>query len=170
MITQLPHRFREDQFRRYEKVIEQVVTSYPSANLFDPAPFRSTTFACRLRDAMSSLLTHHWATTVDVKRLSEIRSDITVSEVTGGKVYVSSRQNRDQSAVGEVVEADKAGFTIDDPNGCELRAFAVLYHYKRLTTPTIFTNLAPEMDALLTEFEQTYDVGLVKDGTTLTMA
>ena len=61
----IPHRFREKAFRRYEQLIGQIVNSFPSICTFKPSQFNLSpvTFSCRLRDAIKSWEQNHWPTT-----------------------------------------------------------------------------------------------------------
>jgi hypothetical protein len=64
----LPHRFREDQFRRYEPTIAKIVAGFPGPVQITPASGLSPiTFENRLRDAMASLATNKWPSIVDEK-------------------------------------------------------------------------------------------------------
>lgn len=92
--TQLPYRFRESSFRRYECHIFAIVSAFPARVVFDPQAdeqLSPVTFACRLRDAMRSLVVHSWTTAIDLDKLKENYNQIVVSEQTNGKVAVGSR-------------------------------------------------------------------------------
>lgn len=71
-MSNLPARFSEQYFRRYEPYIAKIVSTWPR-----PIDFQIvgsvTTFACRLRDAMKSLSEHKWTTTtIDMDVFNEI--------------------------------------------------------------------------------------------------
>jgi hypothetical protein len=85
-MQQLPHRFREDQFRRYEPYIAQIVKAFPRPVSFKMNELASTTFSSRLRDSIKSLEQHGWKT--DWPYLPAILAAITVADrgnlVVGG--------------------------------------------------------------------------------------
>lgn len=59
---QLPYRFREEQFRRYEPFIADAIAKYPGPIIINPGllGLNTVTFACRFRDACQSYLKHNW--------------------------------------------------------------------------------------------------------------
>jgi hypothetical protein len=86
----LPHRFREDQFRRYELAIAAAITRFPNVTRFTPneVGLSTTTFACRFRDACRSFYEHAWiSTAIDLALFNQVYLDLTVSE-RGDEVWV----------------------------------------------------------------------------------
>lgn len=59
----IPPRFRESAFREYEPYIARIAQRYPRRVYFAPGMRSTETFSCRLRDAMTSFVTHAWPST-----------------------------------------------------------------------------------------------------------
>ena len=78
----LPHRFREESFRRYEPIIAAIVSAHPEICTFNTVTYNLSpvTFSCRLRDAMKSFATYQWASCINFERFIKIHHDIVVSE------------------------------------------------------------------------------------------
>jgi len=94
-MNDLPHRFRQDSFRKYEPFIRSAVDAWPNMVKADPAQYNvaQVTFACRLRDAKRSLYEHHWPTDVDIEKFNKIGFlNIEVSERIDGSVLVGSHE------------------------------------------------------------------------------
>jgi len=74
-MTDLPHQFREQQFRKYEKILLEALdifpyfTDYDTRKQFNLSPI---TFASRFRDAMASLKEYKWKTAIDYDKFVEL--------------------------------------------------------------------------------------------------
>ena len=152
----LPHRFREDSFRRYERFISQVVHEYPNPVTFTPS--NSETFSCRMRDAMKSLATNHW----DCSFLPEFKNvypDLVVSQ-QGGDVVIGPRNRvRDQKLNEPQVKAP-SGLFIPDANLILLQSVCVLHHYKILTLPSIVTVIYLDLEHVINDLLANYDIAI----------
>lgn len=96
----IPHRFQEKQFRKYESCIKEIVDSFPLVVTYTVTG-STTTFACRLRDAMKSLSEHRWVTDINMERFDRIhpkndvaRKLIKVSELGHNVVRISPVNNQ----------------------------------------------------------------------------
>lgn len=70
----IPPRFREEAFRRYEAIIKTAIDILPSELDIDPRGtlgLSPETVTNRLRDAMRSLKQYRWTTSVDMVRFLE---------------------------------------------------------------------------------------------------
>lgn len=88
---QPPARLNERNFRRFEKTLFQVVTTFPKPIVVTTqAP---NAFACQLRNAMKSLYAFQWQTTIPHTRFLALyeQKEIVVREQIG-KVIIGSRQ------------------------------------------------------------------------------
>ena len=92
-MTQLPHRFREAQFRYYEPIIKHIVEVFPAPVPIDPTVLGKSpiTVACRLRDAIRSLKDNMWQTQVP-DRFYDICDLIVISE-QNGKLLAGDKAN-----------------------------------------------------------------------------
>lgn len=89
-MTNLPHRFRESAFRTYEQSIARAVDTYPEVYIHNTGDLTTTTFSCRMRDAITSLVEHGWPTHhVNIVKLSECFRLLKVAEHEG-KVLTGS--------------------------------------------------------------------------------
>lgn len=135
MEKDLPYRFREQQFRRYEEVIDQIVAVYPGRIEFNPSSFNLSpeTFSCRLRDAVRSLSLYHWPTKIDVEKFQAIHQEIMVSVGPTGKVSAGGKQI-------DILSAPTPGLVVDAIQTPDifrvLDALVILHHAKVLTVPT----------------------------------
>lgn len=75
----LPFRLRESTFRIYEPYIVAAVKGWPDPVTINPAPLRATTVSARLRDAILSLRTFRWSTTIDMEVFDKVESQIQVT-------------------------------------------------------------------------------------------
>src|SRR3972149_3266652 len=69
-----PPQKSEKMFRKYEKHIHTILLNYPTSTTFFPTDVALSTFSCRLRDAINSVIEYSWSTALDVSRLKEIWS------------------------------------------------------------------------------------------------
>ena len=79
----LPYRFREQSFRRFEPHINDIVNCFPEPIVIDPSPLSQVTFSCRLRDAIKSLSENRWPTDINMERFDIIYPNIVVCEGLG---------------------------------------------------------------------------------------
>lgn len=106
----LPHRFSEKAFRRYEKIISQVVAKYPTAIVIDPSSLglSGETVRGRLRDAIDSYAEHSWASAIvdQAKFQLEIKEskNILVSLRPNGFVLVGTKE-----AIDSLTDEEKEG-------------------------------------------------------------
>ena len=166
---QLPHRFRETAFRKYEHIISSAVDAFPATITIDPAIVSVTgvTFACRCRDAMTSLKEHHWSTHIDMDKFLDIASRIVVSERTDGKIIIGSREGiaatLNVTSTGNTVatispiQPSEKTFTLSTPEQKEL---VMLLAHERLIAPRLFLTGITDAEAL--DFQQRYDISLDK--------
>jgi hypothetical protein len=104
-----PYFLRETEFRKYEHIIAEVVNQYPKICVFESYPLAVQTFGCRLRDAMKSLYTYKWSSSlIDVQKFLEIRHLIVVGPsqdaIYVGPRHVVKRMFDNKSPLGRLVE------------------------------------------------------------------
>jgi len=157
----LPYRFRETSFRNYENEIDAVVKAYPEHVFFRPA--NCETFACRLRDAMTSLLEHAWLTKIDLERLRQYRADIAVSIRVDGSVCVGPRGKAPSVTTTTMTNLTQQTVeAIANPSPEALEAIMVLHHTRQKQTPTYVRYDYPEADlqGYKGYWESRYDVAI----------
>lgn len=165
----LPYRFREAAFKRYEGVIASVVAAYPACVDFKPREefgLSPTTFSCRLRDAMRSAIDNKWPTSrFDLMRLMQIHDDIQVAERNDVVKVGSKEQVREAAPLQVDVEAYKAATSspIELLNDAEKVFLCRLIIKGVLATPLIVHGLT-EIDTEC--LQQTFDLAIIpnKDG------
>ena len=87
----LPPRFREKAFRRYETAIAAAIQAYPKTFEVNPSTFglSAVTVAQRLRDAKKSYLDNNWVSTmIDRKTFERCHDDLIVRETMDGMVKI----------------------------------------------------------------------------------
>jgi hypothetical protein len=141
--TNLPHRFREASFRRYEHAIDTVVTLWPKVIVINPAPLALETYAARFRDSCRSLLDNQWETCIDMSRFFIIADDIVVSLTANPGSVTIGPEDRLAKLVpaGTPIEDDAAQqfipkINLVDPPEDLIRAILVLHHHRILTEPS----------------------------------
>src|SRR5690606_32357391 len=72
---QVPPHKSEKMFRRYEPHIHTLLNNWPASTCFFPSGFALTTFSCRLRDSINSVLEYNWPTALDLTLLRKIWID-----------------------------------------------------------------------------------------------
>jgi hypothetical protein len=96
-MTPLPHRFNEQSFRRYEKIIAQITKEFPRAVFVQPSSLglAGETVRGRLRDAITSYAIHSWPSTiVDREAFEKIEpSSLVVSLRPDGLVATGTRES-----------------------------------------------------------------------------
>lgn len=127
----LPFQKSEDSFRRYESYIAAAVKEYPASVTINPAPLRPSTFAARIRDAMSSLSVYRWDTNIDITIFLNLytKRNLTVtytdSMVTIGPrvrhlARVGSQVNRPSHTGNAIIFAIDKWTTLDLTSACRL--------------------------------------------------
>lgn len=146
-----PHYASEENFRRFEAVLQQVVIKYPESVGYIAAPLSPSTATARLRDAINSVLLNKWSTTIDLERLAFIKPNIKVLQTEHGFAVV---QKTRVSLAPIAVDSDIPQLLNLDED-C-LNAFSLLLHH-RLIKP-IITNITPEVAFnLTTRYDLTFE-------------
>lgn len=148
--TSLPHRFRYEVVRRYEGDIAQIVEAKGNVVKFDPSlrGLSSTTFSCRLRDAMNAYLIHHWpAVRFDMVDLVRLHPTLQVKD-KGHEVWVGTPQAFTALAALDEEPSAQRDLTADpveypnEPDDMELHAICFLAS-KRAFRSKILVPLTP---------------------------
>ena len=165
MQTELPHRYRQDQFRRYETYINHAVEAHPQAVKCDPKLFniKQITFVARLRDAMRSLWDNQWNTTINNTKFREIYESIQVTERTDGTILIGTKEAIkgwiQQDKIPELTAADSNEIlTLKDPQTKEL---IMWLSHKRLLAPRL--KVIGLTDDEVVEFQNNFDVSIDKN-------
>lgn len=169
MPPQIPQRFREEQFRRYEKYIYNAIEAYPQAIKCDPHLFdvATATFVGRLRDAIISYHDNHWQSTINRAKFISCWGQIQVIQRRDGTILVGPRAATkgwiDQDKVGEVVVPDEMLDTLHLTP--ELKPFIMKLSHARMLQPRIKVSGLTDEDVDL--FQKQYDIAIDKnlDGT-----
>lgn len=110
----IPPRFTEASFRRYEPFIHSAIAILPSALEIDPRGslgLSPETVSARLRDAMRSLHTYRWTTSVDMVKFNEYYQALEVAR-KDNLVIVRLKEKR-------VVQTPHQLNTIELPLDCD---------------------------------------------------
>jgi hypothetical protein len=137
--TNLPPRFREKAFRRYETDLYLAVRNYPETGIIDPATkgLSPVTVAQRLRDAKTSYLQHDWKPTrIDRQRFLQVHEDLIVRETMDGMVKIGPCKEAEESSNTSPPSFDEPRERrIVDMTDCsidEIRTMARLAHERAL--------------------------------------
>ena len=138
-----PHYASEENFRRFEEVLQRAVIKYPEPVSYISAPLSPTTATARLRDAINSVLLNKWSTIIDLERLAFLKPNIKVLQTEHGFAIVQ----KTRASLAPVVTATDDIIHLNLDAAC-LEAFSLLLHH-RLIKP-IITNITLESAINLT--------------------
>lgn len=171
-MNKIPWHKNEKMFRRYEQHIHQMVINYPQPVSFDTTPLAYTTFSCRFRDSVASLLEYHWKTCIDCLRLAEIWPLVELTPINGMAV-VRKKGTKELTSVGSVVDVvskqDDFLFEIDGSrlkplvgDGVKqlVKAAVLLLHFQVIGKPVKLKNIPKDM---VSEFADQFNVGFSED-------
>lgn len=159
----VPYHKSEKMFRRYEQHIASVLQHWPEPVSFDAKPLSVTTFSCRFRDAITSVLEYNWPTSLDLERLRALRDEFEVCVVAGMVMVRKKGLGKAMATVGkldEVLTHDDFIFTLNNPEPAVLFAAAILVDRKVITRPIKIKN-TPR--SLLDQVTERFDVGISDD-------
>lgn len=161
--NQLPYRFREKTFRQYEQSLRIIISNYPRGSIFRPTNVE--TFSCRLRDAMTSLLTYGWDTDLLIANVRKIKEEMVVS------IRRSANTNENTVWVGlptddfvDIVHMKETSTndqneTIVNPSTEALNAIMVLHH-ERISTKASRISFTSPFTINKEFWESRYDVAI----------
>lgn len=94
-LPNVPDRFGEANWRRFEKIILHYVETYPLPVVFRPKTIALTTALCRIRDAVRAFLhpQNNWESPVNADKLREIWAKSYVSIVEDDRIEIRSTKN-----------------------------------------------------------------------------
>lgn len=156
----IPQRFSEAAFRRYEPTIVIVMTNWPLVQTFDPAPLSAETFANRLRDSMRSLMDYGWKTDINTGRFIELRAEISVRIRNDGRVIVGPRLTPITFTNETTPEANNTVFKVTAPPPAVIQALFTLLH-NRLITQVI---VVEPNEIVINEYAEGFDVAVIRKG------
>ena len=169
---QLPYRFRESVFREYEPAIRLIVERFPSCVEFDPQGRAQETFACRLRDSLTSLKQNRWPTIIDMDKFDSICNLICVRQVANGHILVGGwNETKPKPTTSGITPVVALPPPVSSSDGSvlvhsleEKKLLALLASRRLLATPLVVGGLSL---AEATKLEQDYDIALTQnnDGT-----
>jgi len=152
----LPNRFTESAFRRYEAIIANIIDSYPAPVTINPKDIRLSceTVSARLRDAITSYRAHRWESTVVDDRIDNML--ISVRVLPNGLVVASGPGG--VNAVNTTQPTKTAEINL---NETPIKVLCLLAASRLLTRPVkVFPLLADDANVL----EGLFDVSLTKCG------
>lgn len=161
--AKVPVHLSERNFRRYEHVIQTVVSRFPKKCSFDPAPFSIETYKCRLRDAMKSVLTYSWTTAIDLTILATIRPLLVVNE-EDGMVVVVEKNRPDQITLDHEpkdITHQADSIVVVEPTIQDLFALAYLMGRKLIHGPILLKNPNHE---LMQKTQDAFDIAFREEG------
>jgi hypothetical protein len=157
--TPPPHK-AEKVFRSYEDHILTILKNFPQPTHFFPASLAVTTFSCRLRDAINSIIEFNWTSPVDVSRLKEVWSkELEIVYQTNPPTVIARKKPTKlakaaaQSLDVEVGEESLYLCELKEPTRNVVHALAILYSEQVLTKPSRLYNLNP---TLIEEVKRVY--------------
>lgn len=151
----LPHRFSEKSFRRYERIIAEVVTKFPQVVEVNPTHLELSpeTVRGRLRDALSSFANNRWSSSIiDQDRFNAIHPEIVVSLRPDGTVAVGDKDTVKLKALA-VFDAVNPSEIVDLSNTprVDLSFLAFLAHHHALSKRIRVRPPSPETAQAITD-------------------
>lgn len=156
-------RLLEENFRRYEKAIAHVLANWPTKVTFNPAPFSVETFACRLRDAMKSMIDYEWKSTlVDLEKLKKLRPLLAVvSEELVVAVQQKKKDAPEPVSAGKPVKESEVVVPEHLVTKEVVDSFACLLHHRLLSFAVIFPTTGVGAEEMVLETLTKWDVGVI---------
>jgi hypothetical protein len=167
MTSQLPHRFREEQFRRFESLITNVVKSFPVLITIIPRSIYNMspeTFRSRFKDSLRSLKEFRWPTTVPMEKFDNIVDNIMVrAPLTGVIVHIGDKNTTlDPKPTYDYVKpvtASAVGLTFTNPTPQEVFTLVKLAEGGQLVAPQ---RLVGVQEMLLQTYYDAHDISYEK--------
>lgn len=147
---ELPHRFRESTFRRYEPLIAQALAQWPNPLVLPPrVDIAQETLCCGIRNAMRSLHENRWAS--DIIDMADFDANYATIEVARVGADVVVRKSPHAAKVPMVFQ-QQAMLVIHLPTNEEFKAAIILREGQRVP-PVCFTGLTDDQRATIPEIE-----------------
>ena len=169
--TQLPYRFKEASFRRYERIIADAVDMYPKSVHITCNDMSPETVSCRLLDAMTSLETNHWETALNMEKFLQLRKEdsLCVRVLEDSTIYVGPKaKTKELNAKTTFSVSDKTKWTMETCDEDTLRALVTLLS-KRIFTEVLITKPEKEILNLVHALQANHDIAYRVDGNRLTI-
>lgn len=148
----LPPRFTETSFRRWEQIIKTIVDIAPSRLTLNPRfDLSQETVSCRLRDAMRSLHENKWATVIDMPKFDSLYPTIQVAR-EGDLVVIQHKVPTKMPVIVKEITIAACSSTVIDS--------AMILREQKIIPPVFFTALTQEQLDRLHNAEQNGRVGL----------
>lgn len=148
-LEQLPLRFQQHTFRKWEPIIKTAVELLPSPLVLPPrTEYSQETVACGVRNAMKSLWDNGWPSTVDVAKFRENYESMEVAR-SDQNVSIQLRRKR----IKTVDATAPSTLSIDNPTDEEIHAAIVLRSGQRIA-PIMFTGVAQGQRLMMIEVEK----------------
>lgn len=153
--TNLPYRFSERHFRRYENILKTITIMWPVPTIIDPVcpdgrRLSLETYSCRLRDAKKSLRDNQWDSTVPLIKFMQIVDEIEVSIIPGtGKIGAGPYGAlRKLIPAGTPVEQEEPSqpvprINLINPDVELIRAVLLMHHHRIFVEPSTITTTTP---------------------------
>jgi hypothetical protein len=164
----LPHRFREEQFRRFESLLVNVVNSFPTPitvvphSAYNMAP---ETFRSRFKDSLRSLKEFRWPTTVPMEKFDRIVDQIMVrAPLTGSIVHIGDKNTTldpkpTYDHYQKPTSSVKQGLTFVNPTPQDIFMLVQLAEGGQLVAPQHLVGVNEE---LLKTFYEAHDISYEK--------
>ena len=148
----LPPRFTETSFRRWEQIIKTAVDIAPSRLTLNPRfDLTQETVSCRLRDAIRSLYEHKWTTVVDMPKFNALYDTIQVAR-EGDLVIIQHKVAKPHMVVSKELTIAACSMSVLDA--------AMILREQKIIPPVFFTVLTQEQLDRLHNAEQNGRIGL----------
>lgn len=156
--NELPYRLRESTFRIYEPLIAKAIRDAPTPVMVNPAPLRCTTYAARLRDAISAFKRFQWPSSFSLFELTTASLNVRHNEAT---VYLGPKGARKVPNEFRFINPDRvAGLPIDvELDNVSLVAFCHLLSQRLLAGPIILRTQVLSQE-VINSLEERFDIAI----------
>jgi hypothetical protein len=163
----VPYRFRESHFRRFEAVIATAMKN-PEGIAFNPVDYGLTQsrFAQGLRDAMTSLVTHKWASPLNTPAFVKWRQGTKVQEGSDGLVRVAPKTTTPSTPLiiphveTTVTRSVRSSEPFSQATPAQLEVVAWLCHNGYISTEVFLSPSPAVTDEVLKQLETRYDIAI----------
>lgn len=157
---ELPYRFREPAFRKYEADLARVVQNFPTPVTIVGPP-STETYSCRFRDAVQSLFDNRWVTSIDMNRFLTCYPYIKVA-IRGGDIVIGDKQSVKEIPTLQPSIVKTVSFDYEeliDPDIDLLKATIVMHHHRLKVTPTLI-KFSVKRDLKSEGWEDNFDIAI----------
>lgn len=152
-LPNIPDRFGEANWRRFEPVIKEFLKRFPQPLVFRPKNISAVTAVARLRDAVRAFLhpTTNWESEVEPALLFTYWPQVAIRQMRDGTVAIGPDREISNIKTEDKIEKLRETVYVDASNEELFLAAACCKHHEVIIEPLTVVNATDEQIVLVTE-------------------